>query len=143
MSVTPSSTSDATLTVAASALKAQQSRMRVIAENLANADSTSTTPGGAPYQREIPIFEPDMGVGGGQGVKMSGVTPDSTPFKTQYSPGNPGADAKGYVQMSNVDPLVEAMDMKEAQRAYDANLNVIETVRAMQMRTLDIIKTGS
>jgi flagellar basal-body rod protein FlgC len=143
MSSTPISLSDSTLTVAASALKAQQSRMRVIAENLANADSTSTTAGGDPYQRQIPVFEPDMNDTGGRGVKMSGVRADATPFHTEYSPGNPAADAKGYVKTSNVDPLVEAMDMKEAQRAYEANLNVIETVRTMQMRTLDIIKQGS
>jgi flagellar basal-body rod protein FlgC len=143
MSTSPISLSDSTLTVAASALKAQQSRMRVIAENLANADSTSTTPGGDPYQRQIPVFEPAVNSTGGRGVKMAAVRPDSTPFHTEYSPGNPAADAKGYVKTPNVDPLVEAMDMKEAQRAYEANLNVIETVRTMQMRTLDIIKQGS
>ena len=139
----PVSLSDSTLTVAASALKAQQSRMRVIAENLANADSTSTVAGGDPYQRQIPVFEPEVNDMGGKGVKMSTVRPDLTPFKTEYMPGNPAADAKGYVKEANVDPLVEAMDMKEAQRAYEANLNVIETVRTMQMRTLDIIKQGS
>lgn len=139
----PVSLSDSTLTVAASALKAQQSRMRVIAENLANADSTSTVAGGDPYQRQIPVFEPEVNDMGGKGVKMSRVQADLTPFKTEYMPGNPGADAKGYVKEANVDPLVEAMDMKEAQRAYEANLNVIETVRTMQMRTLDIIKQGS
>ncbi|MHB8283691.1 MAG: flagellar basal body rod protein FlgC [Caulobacteraceae bacterium] len=143
MSTSPVSLSDSTLTVASSALKAQQSRMRVIAENLANADSTSTVAGGDPYQRQIPVFEPDINDTGGKGVKMSGVRPDLTPFKTEYMPGNPAADAKGYVKTPNVDSLVEAMDMKEAQRAYEANLNVIETVRTMQMRTLDIIKQSS
>ena len=138
------SVSGATLAVAASALKAQQSRMRVIAENIANADSMATTPGGDPYQRQVPVFEPDKVATGSLGVKMTGVRPDPTPFHTQYSPGAPAADAKGYVKTPNVDPLVEAMDMKEAQRAYEANLNVIETVRSMQMRTLDIIsKSGS
>ena len=83
-----------------------------------------------------------MGEDGGNGVKMVGVRPDTTAFHTEYNPGNPAADAKGYVKTSNVDPLIEAMDMKEAQRAYEANLNVIETVRSMQMRTLDIIKSG-
>ena len=125
--------------VAASALRAQQGRMRIIAENLANADSTSKTPGGDPYRRQAPVFEP-TNVAGAQGVKMSRVEGDQKPFRSEYEPGNPAADAKGYVKEPNVDPLVEALDMREAQRAYEANLNVIETTRAMQMRTLDLLK---
>ena len=134
------SASGATISVATSALKAQQARMRVIAENIANADSGATTPGGDPYQRQMPVFEPQMQDEGGRGVRLARVQPDSTAFHTEYNPSAPGADAKGFVKMPNVDPLTEAMDMKEAQRAYDANLNMIETARAMQMRTLDIIK---
>ena len=71
---------------------------------------------------------------------MATVRQDTTPFKTEYNPGHPAADAKGYVRMPNVDPLVEAMDMREAQRAYEANLNVIETARQVSARTLDILK---
>ena len=71
---------------------------------------------------------------------MAGVRPDTADFKREYNPGHPAADAKGYVQMPNVDPLVEALDLKEAQRAYEANLNVIETTRAMQGRTLDLLR---
>ena len=134
------STAGATIAVATSALKAQQARMRVIAENIANADSGATTPGGDPYQRQMPIFEPHMTPEGGRGVHMARIQPDSTAFHTEYNPSAPGADAKGLVKMPNVDPLTEAMDMKEAQRAYDANLNMIESARAMQMRTLDLIK---
>ena len=130
---------NAAMAIAASALQAQQSRMRVIAENIANADSVSSTPGGDPYRRQAPVFEPKT-VQGGSGVVMKGVQQDQTPFRTEYSPGNPGADAKGYVKMPNVDPLVEALDMREAQRAYEANLNVIETARSMQSRTLDLLK---
>jgi flagellar basal-body rod protein FlgC len=125
--------------VAASAMRAQQSRMRVIAENLANANSTARTPGGDPYRRQAPVFEPAK-VAGATGVKMAGVQPDQKPFRTEYDPGAPGADAQGYVKLPNVDSLVEALDMKEAQRAYEANLNVIETARAMEMRTLDLLK---
>ena len=128
-----------TMSVAASALKAQQARMRVIAENLANADSTARTPGGEPYRRQIPVFTA-AAVEGGDGVRMTKVEMDPTAFKTAYEPGHPGADANGYVKLPNVDSLVEAMDMREAQRAYEANLNVIETSRAMQMRTLDLLK---
>jgi flagellar basal-body rod protein FlgC len=125
--------------VAASALRAQQARMRIIAENLANADSTSKTPGGDPYRRQAPVFEPTQ-VAGAKGVKMSKVEPDATEFREQYDPGHPSADAKGYVKLPNVNSLVEALDMREAQRAYEANLNVIETSRAMQERTLDLLK---
>ena len=133
------STSGIAQAVAASALRAQQARMRIIAENLANADSTSKTPGGDPYRRQAPVFEPTK-VAGGQGVRMSKVEPDQTEFRQEYEPGNPSADAKGYVKLPNVNSLIEAMDMREAQRAYEANLNVIETSRAMQMRTLDLLK---
>ncbi|HTK35688.1 MAG TPA: flagellar basal body rod protein FlgC [Caulobacteraceae bacterium] len=130
---------NAAMSVAASALKAQQARMRVIAENIANADSTATTPGGDPYQRQNPQFKPTE-VGGGTGVVMTGVVADTSPFKRQYNPGNPAADPQGYVKLPNIDPLTEALDMRQAQRAYEANLNVIETARTMQNRTLDLLK---
>lgn len=129
----------AAMAVAASALRAQQGRMRVIAENIANANSTATTAGGDPYRRQLPIFRPTK-VQGAEGVQMVRVDPDQTAFKTEYDPGNPAADAKGYVKLPNVNSLVEALDMKEAQRAYEANLNVIETARVMESRTLDILK---
>ena len=134
--VNPTSTAQA---VAVSALRAQQARMRIIAENLANSNSTSKTAGGDPYRRQAPVFQPTK-VGGGVGVKMTRVEPDKTPFKSTYEPGNPSADAKGYVKTPNVDPLIEAMDMRDAQRAYEANLNVLETARAMDTRTLDLLK---
>ena len=129
----------ATMAVASSALRAQQGRMRVIAENLANANSTSRTAGGDPYRRQVPVFQPTK-VAGAEGVQMLRVDPDQSEFKTEYDPGNPAADAKGYVKLPNVNSLVEALDMKEAQRAYEANLNVIETARSMESRTLDILK---
>lgn len=135
----PIQPSNVAMAVASSALQAQQSRMRVIAENLANADSTSQTPGGDPYRRQIPVFTPKTTFGGGQGVTMSRVAPDQTDFATEYAPGHPGADAKGYVKLPNVDPLMEALDMQEAQRAYQANINVIETARSMDSSTLSIL----
>jgi flagellar basal-body rod protein FlgC len=125
--------------IAASALRAEQGRMRIIAENIANANSTSRTAGGDPYRRQVPVFRP-VNVDGGQGVKMVKVEPDRSDFKSEYEPGHPSADARGYVKMPNVDPLVEALDMREAQRAYEANLNVIETARAMDNRTLDLLR---
>jgi flagellar basal-body rod protein FlgC len=125
--------------IAASALRAEQGRMRIIAENIANANSTSKTAGGDPYRRQVPVFRP-VQVDGGQGVKMVKVEPDRSDFKSEYEPGHPSADARGYVKMPNVDPLVEALDMREAQRAYEANLTVIETARAMDNRTLDLLR---
>jgi flagellar basal-body rod protein FlgC len=129
----------ATQAVAVTALKAQQARMRLIAENMANANSTSG-PGQEPYRRQAPVFEVQRMANGAQGVKLSRIEEDKEPFKTEYDPGNPSADNMGYVKMPNVDPLIEAMDMRDAQRAYEANLNVIETARAMDSRILDILK---
>lgn len=128
-----------TQAIAASALRAQQARMRIIAENLANSNSTSRNPGGDPYRRQIPVFQPTK-VAGALGVTMARVQADPTEFKSNYEPGNPAADKQGYVKEPNVDPLIEALDMKEAQRAYEANLNVIETMRSMDSRTLDLLK---
>ena len=134
------SPSEAAMAVAASALKAQQSRMRVIAENLANADSTSQTPGGDPYRKQVPVFQPKMLPEGVKGVAMTRVAQDQTPFRQSYQPGNPAADSNGYVKMPNVEPLTESLDMREAQRAYDANISVIETARAMNNSTLELLK---
>jgi len=133
------SQSDAAMMVAASGMRAQQARMRIIAENLANANSTSRTAGGDPYRRQVPVFQPQA-VGGGEGVRMSRVEQDSKAFRTVYDPGHPAANAEGYVALPNVDSLIEALDMKEAQRAYEANLNVIETARSMEMRTLELLR---
>jgi len=129
-----------TQSIAVSALRAQQARMRIIAENLANANSTARTAGGDPYRRQAPVFRATPVAGGGIGVKMERAVPDKAPFNTAYDPGNPSADATGYVKTPNVDPLIEAMDMRDAQRAYEANLNVIETARSMDQRTLDLLK---
>jgi flagellar basal-body rod protein FlgC len=134
------SAANAVMNVAASALRAQQSRMRVIAENMANADSVSKTAGGDPYRRQIPVFTPSVQPGGLPGVAMSSVAGDTTPFRSEFQPGHPSADAKGYVKMSNVNPLVEALDMKDAQRAYSANISVIETARAMDADALQLLK---
>lgn len=127
------------MAVAASALKAQQSRMRVIAENIANAQSTARTAGGTPYRRQIPVFEA-RNVDGATGVTLAEVRPDQSEFRKEYDPSHPAANAEGYVLRPNVDSLVEAMDMREAQRAYEANLNVIETARSMDARILDLLK---
>lgn len=131
--------SNAAQAIAATALRAEQARMRIIAENIANANSTSRTPGGDPYRRQVPVFEP-LRTDAGQGVKMVRVAPDQSDFKTEYDPGHPSADAEGYVKLPNVNTLIESLDMKAAQRAYEANLTVIETARAMELRALDLIR---
>jgi flagellar basal-body rod protein FlgC len=131
--------SNAAQAIAATALRAEQARMRIIAENIANANSTSRTPGGDPYRRQVPVFEP-MRTDAGQGVRMVRVTPDQSDFKNEYDPGHPSANAEGYVKLPNVNTLIESLDMKAAQRAYEANLTVIETARAMELRALDLIR---
>ena len=131
---------DQTMAVAASAMKAQQARMRIIAENIANADSTGKTAGADPYRRQIPVFAAAP-IDGATGVRLSQVLPDTTDdFTMDYDPSHPAADANGYVKRPNVNSLTETMDMREAQRAYEANLNVIETARDMTQKTLDILQ---
>jgi len=127
------------MNIAASALRAQQSRMRIIAENIANAQSTALVAGGEPYRRQMPVFQ-TQALDGGTGVQLAQVRPDMGDFRMEYDPSHPAANGEGYVMRPNVDTLVEAMDMREAQRAYEANLNVIETARAMDTRTLDLLK---
>lgn len=127
------------MAVAAGAMKAQQSRMRVIAENIANADSTALVAGGEPYRRQVPVFQ-SRTVDGVTGVVLAEVRSDQGDFRMDYDPSHPAANADGYVMRPNVNTLVEAMDMREAQRAYEANLNIIETARAMESRLLDILK---
>ena len=99
------------MAVASSALRAQQSRMRIIAENIANAESTARTAGGTPYRRQIPVFEA-RNVDGATGVALAQVKPDQSDFRMDYDPSHPAANADGYVMRPNVDTLVEAMDMR-------------------------------
>jgi flagellar basal-body rod protein FlgC len=106
---------------------------------MANADSVSRTAGGDPYRRQVPVFQPVTLPDGEQGVQVARISQDQTPFHTQYEPGHPSADAKGYVKMPNVDPLVEALDMRDAQRAYQANLNVVETLKTMDTDTIALL----
>jgi len=131
--------SSQTMAVAASALKAQQARMRIIAENIANSDSTSKVKGGDPYRRQQPVFT-SAPVDGATGVKLAQIVPDNGAFTMEFDPAHPAADANGYVKKPNVNPLIEVMDMREAQRSYEANLNVIDTARAMTAKTLDILQ---
>src|ERR1700710_1978391 len=130
------------IAIAASGLRAQSSRMRVIAENVANADSTAQTPGGDPYRRKIPTFRAEMDrTLDANVVAMGPGRADPTDFRMKYEPGNPVADANGNVKYPNVNSLVEMTDMRDAQRSYEANINVISATRRMISRTLDILKS--
>jgi flagellar basal-body rod protein FlgC len=132
---------NAAMAVAASAIRAQQARMRIIAENIANADSTAATPDSDPYRRQTPVFQTKVIDGGAKGVAMTRIEVDQSPFRKEYDPGNPAADGQGFVKMPNIEPMVETLDMREAQRAYEANISVIETARNLDQRTLDILKS--
>jgi flagellar basal-body rod protein FlgC len=127
--------------IAASGLKAQSGRMRVIAENLANANSTAKTPGGDPYRRKIPTFQAEFDRAlDAQVVSLGRIAEDTADFSTRYDPNHPAANKTGYVKMPNVNTLIETVDMREAQRSYEANLNVISSARRMVSRTLEILK---
>ncbi len=130
-----------TVVVAASGLKAQAGRMRVIAENIANADSTADKPGADPYRRKVPSFsrrfDKDLEA---SVVEMGRIRVDRSPFRTRLDPGHPAANEKGEVKLPNVNSLMEVMDMREAQRSYEANLNLISSTRRMISRTLEILR---
>ena len=127
--------------IATSGLRAQAGRMRVISENIANADSTAPTAGGDPYRRKVPTFVNQLDrVLDAKTVSLGKIRPDQSDFRTKYEPSNPAADANGYVKYPNVNPLVEMTDMRDAQRSYEANLNIISATRRMIQRTLDILK---
>jgi flagellar basal-body rod protein FlgC len=122
-------------------MNAQGTRLRVIAENLANADSTSQTPGGEPYRRQVVTFQSvlDRSIGA-TSVKVARIVPGGGEFERKYDPGNPGADAEGYVLKPNVNPLTELMDMHEAQRSYQANVDTIDAAKTMISRTIDLLR---
>jgi flagellar basal-body rod protein FlgC len=130
-----------TLAIAASGLRAQAGRMRIISENIANADSTAATPGGDPYRRKVPTFRSELDRElDTRLVKLGKAQSDTSDFTLKYEPGNPVADNNGYVKYPNVNSIIEMTDMREAQRSYEANINVITATRRMLQRTLDILK---
>ena len=129
------------IAVAASGLRGQAGRMRVIAENLANADSTPDRAGVDPYRRKIVTFQGRLDRElDAQVVELGRVARDRGAFSTKLDPGHPAADATGQVRLPNVNSLIESMDMREAQRSYEANLNVISSTRRMLQRTIDILR---
>ena len=127
--------------IAASGMKAQAERLKVIAQNMANAESVSTEKGGQPYRRQVVSFQNYVDAAtGAERVRVDKIVKDMSQFEKKYAPSHPSADAQGYISLPNVNPLVEMMDMKEAQRAYDANMNMLKTAREMNASVLDILK---
>lgn len=126
--------------VSASGLRAQAARMKTLAENIANANSTATTPGGDPYRRQIPTmkseFDKELGA---SVVKADKPIGDQTPFPLKYDPGNPIADQQGYVKQPNVQSLTEIMDMREAQRSYEAGLSAMDLTKSMLSQTINLL----
>ena len=130
----------AAISAAASGMRAQTVRMRLAAENVANANSTGVDPNTEPFRRRIPLLESTTLASGAEGVRVRGATEDMSQFRREYNPSHPAADADGYVQLPNVDTLVEMMDLRDATRAYEANLNMIDAARTMTSRALDLLR---
>ncbi len=129
------------LSISAAGMDAQTKRLRVIAENLANQDSTGSFPGATPYQRKTTVFANVMDQAlGAERVTVRAIVPDRSAFPQKYDPSNPAADAGGYVRTPNVNSFVEMMDMREAERSYSANLNVMQASRSMLTRVIDLLK---
>ena len=129
------------LTISARGMTAQTSRLRVIAENLANQDTTGTSPSTQPYRRKTIAFANAMDKSlGAETVNVKKIGRDMGELPQRFDPGHPAADARGYVRVPNVNSFVEVMDMKEAERSYSANLNVLQVSRGMLTRTIDLLK---
>lgn len=135
---------DAAIEVATSGLQAQSTRLRVVAENMANANSTSSVAGGDPYSRKTVTFEGEMDRAAGVDlVRVKDIGADTAPFKVEYDPNNPAADEKGFVKLPNVNLMTEMADMREANRSYTANLEVIKQGRQLYTMTVDLLRNAS
>jgi flagellar basal-body rod protein FlgC len=128
------------LGISASGLTVQSARLRVVAENIANANSLGKTPGADPYRRKLisfrSVFDETLGA---NVVRVDKVFFDRSAFERKHDPTHPAADANGMVKTPNVKPLIEMMDLREAQRSYEANLSVVSVARQMIQRTIDIL----
>jgi len=131
-----------TLRIGGSGLQAQSTRLRIIAENMANAQSSGRTPGSDPYTRKVISFESELDEAANANlVRVSGIDRHRSPYRVEHIPGLPAADAQGNVRLPNVDLVVEAADMREANRSYEANLQAIRQARDMINMTLDMLRT--
>lgn len=129
------------LTISARGMQAQTARLRVIAENLANQDTTGSIPGAEPYRRKTVSFANEVDrAAGANFVKVKKIGRDKGDLPLRYDPGHPAADANGYIKTPNVNPMIEVMDMRESQRSYNANLAVMQSARGMIARTIEMLK---
>jgi flagellar basal-body rod protein FlgC len=129
------------LNISAAGMRAQGTRLRVIAENIANANSTAQSPGGEPYRRKLVTFDNELNRSLGlETVQVDSIVADRSAFQRRYEPGHPAADEEGYVLLPNVNSLMEMADLREAQRSYEANLKAIESSRSMLQKTIDILR---
>jgi flagellar basal-body rod protein FlgC len=129
------------LHVSAAGMRAQGTRLRVVAENLANADTLPTGPERTPYRRRVVAFHTVLDrTADAKTVAVKRVGSDPSNFPTKFDPSHPGANSAGYVALPNVNPLIEMADMREAQRSYEANLNVIRSAKAMLQGTIDVLR---
>ena len=127
--------------IAAAGMRVQGVRLKVISENIANADSLSPVPGGDLYRRKVVTFQNTLDRSlGTDTVKVRSIDVDRSDFRKTYNPGHPAADKAGYVRMPNVNPLVEMMDMREAQRSYQANLRIVDVSKKLMARTIDLLR---
>lgn len=130
-----------TMMIASSGMNVQSQRLRMIAENIANADSAPTQPGEEPYRRQTMIFKNELDKKlGFETVHVAKRGRDMSDFGMKYDPNHPAADEKGYIQTPNVSAIIEMVDMREARRGYEANLSVVEVSKAMVARTLDLLR---
>jgi len=129
--------------LAGAGLQAQSVRLRVVAENIANARSTGATPGADPYTRKTVTFDSEFDrTLGAATVQVHAIGTDQTPFQVEYDPGNPAADKDGNVKMPNVNVILEMADMREASRSYEADLQMIKQSRSMTSQMLDLLRSG-
>ena len=130
------------MAISAAGMKAQGTRMRVISENIANSDTLASQAGGDPYRRKTVMFSNALDRASGVdkvGIKKVGLQEGE--FQKKFDPSNPAADKEGYVKLPNVNKLIETMDMREAQRSYEASLGSIEISRSMMMRSMDLLRS--
>jgi flagellar basal-body rod protein FlgC len=128
--------------IASSGMRAQSDRLRIVAQNIANVDTTAGNPNDLPYARKVVSFENELDRElDADVVKVSDYGVDKTPFPRKYDPSHPAADQAGYVQMPNVNMMIEMVDMREARRAYEANINIVEVSKNLLLQTINILKS--
>lgn len=135
---------EASFRIAGAGLEAQSARLRIVSENLANAQSTGSTPGANPYARKTVTFAAEMDRASGVDlVAVRSIGVDRAPFRVERDPGNPAADAQGFVKLPNVNVIMEMADMREANRSYEANLQIVRQTRELVSMTIDLLRNAS